>query len=82
MSYNLTNLLSGNWSEVDWVWLIFAAVLLVIVLYFLIQWVRSSNRGYSDSADDHAKGCLETVGWGCMIPVTVVVLLVTTVAAA
>lgn len=76
MSSDFANLLSANWSEVDWIWIIITAIVVMFVLYYLIQWVRSV-RGYSDSADDSVKGCLEAVGWGCMIPLTVVVLIAT-----
>ncbi len=81
----MTNLLIGNWAEGNLYWVVVAAIAILIILYYLIQWIRST-RNYRDSADDHARGCLDTLGLGCLqalgigclMPLTVVVLLVTT----
>lgn len=53
-----------TWSAGDIISSVIAVVFLLIIIYYLIQWMRAS-RNYRDSADDHALGCASTIGWGC-----------------
>jgi len=63
----------------DPIWLTITCVIAIMLVYYIIQWIRSS-RNHCDSADEYAKGCLETVGFGCFLPFTFIVIVAVAVA--
>ena len=62
----------------DPIWLAVTCVVALFVIYYIIQYFRSA-RNHRDSADDYAKGCLETISLGCLIPFTFIMLLLVVV---
>ena len=60
----------------DPIWLAITCVVTLFLIYYIIQWIRNS-RNHRDSADGYAKGCLETISLGCLIPLTFMVILLT-----
>lgn len=55
--------------------LVVAAIIVLVIIYYVIQWARAT-RNHRDSADDYFRGCLDLFNIGCWLPLSVLVLMV------
>lgn len=67
----ILSLFDGQWTTADVIIATIIGIGLVVIIYHFIGWFFGSR----ERSDDHALGCIRTLGWGCWLPLTLILII-------